>query len=72
MAGDVKGADGALAIRDSESQSDAVADETARVIDPAAERALCRKFDYRLLPVLAIMVSAWPSCRHIPTRRQHH
>lgn len=30
---------------------------TAGVIDSAAERALCRKFDFRLLPVLAIMVS---------------
>ncbi|KAI1209793.1 putative MFS transporter [Annulohypoxylon truncatum] len=28
---------------------------TADVIDSAAERALCRKFDLRLLPVLAIM-----------------
>lgn len=28
---------------------------TARVLDPAAERALCRKFDYRLLPVLAFL-----------------
>ena len=27
----------------------------ATVIDHAAERALCRKFDFRLLPVLAIM-----------------
>ena len=29
--------------------------ETARVIDHQAERALCRKFDVRLMPVLAIM-----------------
>lgn len=29
--------------------------ETAAVIDHHAERALCRKFDYRLLPVLAVM-----------------
>ncbi|KAL8381858.1 hypothetical protein RB595_005889 [Gaeumannomyces hyphopodioides] len=28
---------------------------TARVLDPAAERALCRKFDFRLLPVLAFL-----------------
>lgn len=28
---------------------------TARIIDPAAERALCRRFDFRLLPVLALM-----------------
>lgn len=30
--------------------------ETARVVDTQAERALCRKFDFRLLPVLAVMV----------------
>lgn len=28
---------------------------TAQIIDHAAERALCRKFDFRLLPVLATM-----------------
>lgn len=30
-------------------------EQTARIIDPAAELALCRRFDLRLLPVLAIM-----------------
>ena len=29
--------------------------ETARVVDHEAEKSLCRKFDYRLLPVLALM-----------------
>lgn len=29
--------------------------DTAWVLDHHAERALCRKFDYRLLPVLALM-----------------
>jgi hypothetical protein len=29
--------------------------ETARIVDHEAERALCRKFDFRLLPVLALM-----------------
>lgn len=29
--------------------------ETAAIIDHHAECALCRKFDYRLLPVLAVM-----------------
>ncbi|KAL7268944.1 hypothetical protein RUND412_008415 [Rhizina undulata] len=29
--------------------------ETARVIDPKAERRLCRRFDLRLMPVLATM-----------------
>jgi hypothetical protein len=29
--------------------------ETARVLDHEAERALCRKFDFRLLPILAFM-----------------
>ncbi|KAI8950631.1 major facilitator superfamily transporter [Xylaria longipes] len=40
---------------DVESVHENVAGETAHIIDPAAERALCRKFDFRLLPVLAIM-----------------
>ncbi|KAH8664609.1 putative MFS transporter [Xylariales sp. PMI_506] len=31
------------------------ADESPYVVDAAAEKALCRKFDFRLLPVLAIM-----------------
>lgn len=30
-------------------------EETARVVDHIAERQLCRKFDVRLMPVLAIM-----------------
>jgi hypothetical protein len=29
--------------------------ESAWIVDHHAERALCRKFDYRLLPVLALM-----------------
>jgi hypothetical protein len=29
--------------------------DTARVIDHQAERKLCRKFDVRILPVLAVM-----------------
>jgi hypothetical protein len=29
--------------------------DSAWVVDHHAERALCRKFDYRLLPVLALM-----------------
>lgn len=29
--------------------------ESARVVDHIAERQLCRKFDVRLMPVLAIM-----------------
>lgn len=29
--------------------------ETARIVDHIAERQLCRKFDVRLMPVLAIM-----------------
>jgi len=38
---------------DAESRIDT--SETAYVIDHHAERALCRKFDFRLLPVLAVM-----------------
>ncbi|KAI1192835.1 major facilitator superfamily domain-containing protein [Nemania serpens] len=40
---------------DVDSVRETVAGETAHVIDRAAERALCRKFDFRLLPMLAIM-----------------
>lgn len=29
--------------------------ESARIVDHIAERQLCRKFDVRLMPVLAIM-----------------
>lgn len=32
-----------------------VANETARVLDHAAEVRLCRKFDFRILPFLSIM-----------------
>lgn len=41
---------------DVESTREDIAEDTVRVIDSAAERALCRKFDFRLLPVLALMV----------------
>lgn len=37
------------------SAKDGSTELTARVVDVAAERALCRRFDYRLLPVLAVM-----------------
>lgn len=32
-----------------------VVDEVAQVVDHKAERRLCRRFDSRLLPVLAVM-----------------
>lgn len=32
-----------------------IMDDVARVVDHKAERRLCRKFDYRLLPILAVM-----------------
>ncbi|KAH8148409.1 uncharacterized protein LAJ45_07511 [Morchella importuna] len=37
------------------SAKDGSTELTARVVDVAAERALCRRFDYRLMPVLAVM-----------------
>ncbi|KAH8811017.1 major facilitator superfamily domain-containing protein [Xylogone sp. PMI_703] len=46
--------DPAASINDVESSSGNMF-ETARVVDHAAERRLCRKFDIRILPVLAIM-----------------
>jgi hypothetical protein len=36
-------------------------DDTPRVVDHIAERQLCRKFDVRILPVLAIMCE----CSHL-------
>jgi hypothetical protein len=38
-----------------DSSAGEILEDTARVVDHKAERALCRKFDYRLLPVLALM-----------------
>jgi hypothetical protein len=38
------------------SHAAAFSDETVQVVDKDAEKKLCRKFDFRLLPVLAIMV----------------
>lgn len=35
-----------------------VAEGTAQVIDHAAEKSLCWKFDIRLMPVLAVMCKA--------------
>lgn len=34
--------------------------ETARVLDHQAEMKLCRKFDVRILPVLAVMCTGLP------------
>ena len=39
----------------SHDEATAETTETARVIDKTAERHLCQKFDFRLLPVLAVM-----------------
>lgn len=38
-----------------------VGEGVVRVVNHQAERALCRKFDFRLLPLLAFM------CRGIPS-----
>ncbi|KAK0733213.1 MFS transporter [Lasiosphaeria miniovina] len=43
---------GGQAIHDEETAESA---ETARVVDRIAERQLCRRFDIRILPVLAVM-----------------
>ncbi len=42
-------------VNDAESAMGINPDDTARVLDHAAERRLCRKFDIRILPVLAVM-----------------
>lgn len=41
-------------IEDPETQPE-ISSEPAYVVDHHAERALCRQFDFRLLPVLALM-----------------
>ena len=38
-----------------------VIEGVVRVVDHQAERALCRKFDFRLLPILAFMCRESPS-----------
>ena len=38
-----------------------VIEGVVRVVDHQAERALCRKFDFRLLPLLAFMCREFPS-----------
>jgi hypothetical protein len=40
-----------------------VMDEVTRVVDHKAERRLCRKFDYRLLPILAVMCKSTEYCQ---------
>lgn len=55
--------DGVYADVDTEYQADDkenVVATTARVLDHPAERALCWKFDIRILPVLAIMCTWLP------------
>lgn len=37
------------------SAAPGVVDEVTRVVDHKAERRLCRRFDVRLLPILAVM-----------------
>ncbi len=55
---------------DDESRDDGT-DDTPYVVDKAAERALTRKFDLRLLPVLAIMVRE-PRYVHVRGARGLH
>lgn len=38
-----------------------VVEDVVQVIDHKAERALCRRFDFRILPVLALMCACCPS-----------
>ena len=35
-----------------------IVDEVARVVDHKAERRLCRRFDLRILPILAVMCTS--------------
>lgn len=51
----------AIDVETSRDPSVGVGEGVVRVVDHQAERALCRKFDFRLLPLLAFM------CREIPS-----
>lgn len=42
-------------VMDDTPEKPAAQAETARILDKAAERRLCLKFDVRLMPVLALM-----------------
>lgn len=39
-----------------------VVEDVVQVVDHRAERALCRKFDVRLLPILALMCMPFLRC----------
>ena len=54
---------------DAERQS--IEGETAHVLDHQAERALCRKFDVRLMPVLAVMCKC-ENARRVPSSFDYH
>lgn len=53
-----------------ESQKEGFMEETARVVDHPAERALCFKFDIRILPVLAVMCKSPTRCFDAPKTRR--
>ena len=48
-------------VETSRDPSVGVIEGVVRVVDHQAERALCRKFDFRLLPLLAFMCREFPS-----------
>lgn len=48
-------------VMDDNVEKPAAQAETARVLDKAAERRLCLKFDVRLMPVLALMCKSYRS-----------
>lgn len=49
-----------------------VVDEVTRVVDHKAERRLCRRFDIRLLPILAVMCKSQPFLLFDNTRHPIH
>lgn len=54
-AGTVKKTDTVGTMEETTKSVPGIMDEVTRVVDHKAERRLCRKFDYRLLPILAVM-----------------
>lgn len=59
--GTVKKTDTVGTMEDPAKSVPGIMDEVTRVVDHKAERRLCRKFDYRLLPILAVMCELTPS-----------
>lgn len=70
-AGTVKKTDTVGTMEETTKSVPGIMDEVTRVVDHKAERRLCRKFDYRLLPILAVMCeyATWLTLGHADPNR---